>query len=340
MIPPSNDVDVFAQDLGFIAVQRDDELVGFNVTVGGGMALTHGDPKTYPRLADVLGFCSPEQVLDVAEQVVKVQRDYGDRSERKHARLKYTIDDRGLDWFKQELEQRLSFSLLPPSPFEFTHRGDPFGWIDAGDGLVHLVLFVPSGRIKDGDEHEFLSGLRAIARLHTGDFRLTANQNLIIGNITPDQKPQIEALVHEHGLDVYRKLRPLKLTALACVALPSCGLAMAEAERYLPELLEKVELLLEAHGLEHEDISLRMTGCPNGCTRPYLAEIGLVGKAPGRYNLFIAGGRNGQRLNTLHRENIGETEILQLLDSFFAAYAKDRLPDEPFGDFLRRNTQK
>jgi sulfite reductase (NADPH) hemoprotein beta-component len=339
VIPPSNDVDVFAHDLGFIAVQRGGELAGFNVTVGGGMALTHGDPKTYPRLADVLGLCSPEQVLDVAEQVVKVQRDHGDRRERKHARLKYAIDDRGLAWFKQELEQRLGFPLLPPAPFAFTHRGDPFGWIDTDDGRVHLVLFVPSGRIKDSGEHRFLSGLRAIARLHTGDFRLTANQNLIIGNITPNQKPQIEALVREHGLDLYRKLKPLKLNALACVALPSCGLAMAEAERYLPELLEKVKLLLETHGLEDADISLRMTGCPNGCTRPYLAEIGLVGKAPGRYNLFIGGGGNGQRLNALHRENIGETEILQLLDTFFAAYAKDRLPDEPFGDFLRRTAQ-
>jgi sulfite reductase (NADPH) hemoprotein beta-component len=335
-IPPSNDVDVFAHDLGFIAVERNGGLAGFNVTVGGGMGMAHGEPETYPRVADVIGFCSVEQAVDVAEHVVAVQRDYGDRTNRKHARLKYTIDDRGLEWFREALFERLGFSLSAAEPFEFRSRGDVFGWSKDQHGRWHLTLFVPEGRIRDHGQSRLLTALRGLAAIHKGEFRLTANQNLIVSGIADEDRPVIAELFERHGVNLLQSLSPLRQQALACVAFPTCGLAMAEAERYLPELTGKVEALLEAHGLLQESISLRITGCPNGCARPYLAEIALVGKAPGRYNLFLGGDAEGMRLNRLARENIDEAEILATLDGAFATFVQRRSNGESFGDFAHR----
>ncbi|KFE72052.1 assimilatory sulfite reductase (NADPH) hemoprotein subunit [Hyalangium minutum] len=335
-VPPINDVDVFSQDLGFIAIHEEDRLLGFNVTVGGGMGATHGDAATFPRLADVIGFILPEQLLAVAENVVKVQRDYGDRTTRKHARLKYTIEDRGIAWFVSELESRLGFSLQPTRPFTFEHNGDLFGWREGHDGRWHLTLRLESGRVADTPGARMLTGLREIAQLHPGDFRLTPNQNLIIAGVTPEWKEDIDSLVEAHGLGGFRRASPLRLNALACVALPTCGLAMAEAERYLPDIVGKLEERLAAHGLQDEKILLRITGCPNGCARPYLAEIALVGKAPGRYNLFLGGDVRGQRLNRLYRENIDEAGVLAALEPLFSQYARERRPGEGFGDFTVR----
>jgi sulfite reductase (NADPH) hemoprotein beta-component len=335
-VPPINDVDVFSQDLGFIAIYKGERLLGFNVTVGGGMGAAHGDAATFPRLADVIGFIPPEQLLVVAENVVKVQRDYGDRTNRKHARLKYTIEDRGLAWFISELETRLGFSMQPARPFRFDHNGDLFGWKQGHDGRWHLTLRLESGRVADAANARLLTGLREIARIHKGDFRLTPNQNLIIAGVAPEARAEIDALVATHGLDGFRRASPLRLNALACVALPSCGLAMAEAERYLPQIVGRLEERLTAHGLQDEKILLRITGCPNGCARPYLAEIALVGKALGRYNLYLGGDVRGQRLNRLYRENIDEAGVLGALDPLFAAYARERRPGEGFGDFTVR----
>ena len=335
-VPPLNDVDVFSQDLGFIAIYEADQLLGFNVTVGGGMGVTHGDSATFPRLADLIGFVPPEQLLAVAENVVKVQRDYGDRTNRKHARLKYTIEDRGLAWFVSELEKRLGFSLQAARPFAFEHNGDLFGWKQGHDGRWHLTLRLESGRVADLPGAKLLTGLREIARVHQGDFRLTPNQNLVIAGVPPEAKAQIDALVVAHGLDGFKRSSPLRLNALACVALPTCGLAMAEAERYLPTIVTRLEERLAAHGLQDEKILLRITGCPNGCARPYLAEIALVGKAPGRYNLHLGGDVRGQRLNRLYRENIDEAGVLGALEPLFAAYARERHPGEGFGDFTVR----
>ncbi len=335
-IPPQNDVDVFAHDLGFIAVSKSGKLVGFNVTVGGGMGASHNEPATYPRLADVIGYCTPGQVLAVAEAVVTAQRDYGDRTERKHARLKYTIDDRGLDWFKAEVERRAGFALLPAAPFRFTHNSDRYGWIDGADGRWHLGLYVPGGRLVDGDTQQWLTGLAEIARAHSGEFRLTPNQNVVVSSIEAGRRERIEALVRRHGLDAWERLAPFERNAMACVALPTCGLAMAEAERYLPELVGKVSRLLGQHGLSQEDITLRVTGCPNGCARPYISDIGLVGKAPGRYNLFVGGGHAGQRLNRLHSENLDEQTILATLDQWFGSYATGRTAGESFSDWTAR----
>jgi sulfite reductase (NADPH) hemoprotein beta-component len=335
-IPPSNDVDVFAHDLGFIAIERNGQLAGFNVSVGGGMGMAHGEPDTYPRVADVIGFCSVEQAVSVAEHVVGVQRDHGDRTNRKHARLKYTIDDRGLDWFREALFERLGFSLSAPEPFEFRSRGDVFGWSKDQHGQWHLTLFVPEGRIRDRGESRLLTALRELAGILKGEFRLTANQNLIVSRIADADRREIEELFERHGVNLLQSLSPLRQQALACVAFPTCGLAMAEAERYLPELTARVEALLERHGLLQEHISLRITGCPNGCARPYLAEIALVGKAPGRYNLFLGGDAEGRRLNRLARENIDEAGILATLDSLFADFVRGRDKGESLGDFAGR----
>lgn len=335
-IPPSNDVDVFSQDLGYIAIVEDGRLKGFNVTVGGGMGMSHGDPKTYPQVAQVIGFCTPEQVVDVAEKTVTIQRDYGDRAVRKHARFKYTIDDRGIDWFINELHSRLGWSLEPARPYQFDHNGDRYGWVKGSNGKWHYTLFIQNGRINDDGDNRLMTGLREIAKVHGGDFRLTANQNLIIGNITSQKKKKMEELFKEYGLTEGSHYTALKRNSMACVALPTCGLAMAESERYLPDLLNLIEPMLDESGLREEDIVIRMTGCPNGCARPMLAEIAFIGKAPGKYNMYLGGGFTGNRLNKLYKENIGETEILESLRPILSHYAKDRRDGEHFGDFTIR----
>ncbi len=337
-IPPANDVDVFSQDLGFIAIEKNGELIGFNVTAGGGMGVTHGDAGTYPRVADVIGFCTRGQAIEVAEHVVALQRDFGDRTKRKHARLKYTIDDRGLEWFREELFSRLGYALAEPKKFAFLSRGDPFGWSRNLSGQWDLSLFIPEGRIRNDGQHRLLTGLREVARIHKGDFRLTANQNLVISGIDSNARQTIERLLDYYGVAALQQVSPLRQQALACVALPTCALAMAEAERYLPELNEKIEGLLDMHGLINESISLRMTGCPNGCARPYLADIGLVGKAPGRYNLFLGGSADGRRLNRLAHENVDEDRILEVLDGLLAEFVAGRRDQESFGDFASRVT--
>jgi sulfite reductase (NADPH) hemoprotein beta-component len=338
-VPPDNDVDIFAQDLGFIAIVEEGRLAGFNLTVGGGLGATHGDAATYPRLADVAGFLPPERLLAVAEAVVTTQRDFGDRTNRKHARLKYTIADRGLDWFVAEVNRRIGVPLEQARPFEFVTNGDRFGWQQGFDGRWHLNLRIPAGRIADRDGAPWLSGLRRIAEVHRGDFRITANQNVVIAGVDAADRERIDALVAEHALDLHARATPLERDALACVAMPTCPLAMAEAERYLHPLLGKVGALLAAHGLAGEPLLVRVTGCPNGCARPYLAEIGLIGKAPGRYNLHLGGDARGQRLNVLYRENLDEAAFLPLLDELFGAWARERNPGERFGDFLWRSSR-
>jgi sulfite reductase (NADPH) hemoprotein beta-component len=336
VVPPVNDVDVFAHDLGFIAIVENGELQGFNVTVGGGMGASHGDPETFPRLADVVGFIQPGQLLDVATAVLTTQRDFGNRAVRKRARLKYTIEDRGLAWFVAEVTRRQGFEFEPARPFAFTQQGDRFGWIEGFDGRWHLTLRIEAGRIADTERAKQLTGLRELAKVHRGDFRLTPNQNLTIANVDANARAFVSALVVKYGLDRHERATPVARDALACVALPTCGLAMAEAERYLPQLVRLVEERMAAHGLAGEPLVLRITGCPNGCARPYLAEVALVGKAPGRYNLFYGGDGRGERLNALHLENVDEPTILSALDAAFGRYAQERTPGERFGDFAWR----
>lgn len=335
-VPPSNDVDIFANCLSFIAIIEDAKLVGFNVAVGGGMGNSGTGDGIYPRIADVIGFCTPDQVVDVAEKTVLVQRDFGDRTDRKHARFKYTVDDHGPAWILAKINEYLGYDLQPARPYSFDDNGDRFGWVEDANGNSHLTLFIQGGRVLDTPAYPLRSGLREIAKIHDGDFRLTANQNLIIANISPAKRPLIEQLLEKYGIRDSHLKSALRLNSLACVSLPTCGLSLAEAERYLPDLLTELEQVIEENGLRHDAITIRMTGCPNGCARPYLAEIGFVGRAPGRYNIYLGGGFAGQRLSKLYRESVPNSQIKSTLAPLIARYARERSNGERFGDFCIR----
>lgn len=335
-IPPSNDVDISGNDLSFIAIVEDEKVVGYNVAVGGGMGMTHGNEETYPRIAEVIGFITPDKAVDVAEKVVLVQKDFGNRSNRKRARLKYTIDDRSTQWFLDKVNEYLGYDLEPARPYEFTSNGDRFGWIEDHHGNFHLNLFIQGGRVLDTEAYPLKTGLREIAKVHKGDFRLTGNQNLVIANISPTERPTIEALLEQYKILDSHKRSALRLNSIACVSLPTCGLALAEAERYLPDFLTEIEETIEECGLRHDAITIRMTGCPNGCGRPFLAEIGFVGKAPGKYNLYLGGGHNGMRLNKLYKESVPRAELKPALKPIIEDYAKNRNDGEHFGDFVIR----
>ena len=335
-VPPSNDIDVFANDLGFIAIIENEKIAGYTITVGGGMGMNHGQEKTFPRIADTLGFCTPQQVINVAEKIVTTQRDYGDRADRKHARLKYTIEDRGFEWFRGEVENRLGYELGKAKPFKFDHNGDRYGWIDDENGNSHLTLFIQNGHVADSDGSPMRTGLREIAKVHDGDFRLTANQNLIIANVSPAKRAEIEALLDQYKLADSHGQTGLRLNSMACVALPTCGLALAEAQRYLPDLLTEMGAMLNELGLEDDAITIRMTGCPNGCARPYIAEIAFVGRSPGKYNIYLGGGFVGDRLNKLYKVSAKQEEIVGILRPILERYANERSENERFGDFVIR----
>ncbi|WP_078548701.1 assimilatory sulfite reductase (NADPH) hemoprotein subunit [Litchfieldia alkalitelluris] len=335
-VPPSNDIDVYSQDLGFIAIVEDGKLSGFNVAIGGGMGMTHGDKETYPQLAKVIGFCKPEQIYDVSEKIITIQRDYGNRSVRKNARFKYTVDRLGLENVKTELEQRLGWSLDEAKPFHFDHNGDRYGWEKGVKGKWNFTLFVEGGRITDYEDYQLMTGLREIAKIHSGDFRLTANQNLVIANVSSQKKKKVSELIEQYGLTDGKHYSAIRRSSLACVSLPTCGLAMAEAERYLPVLLDKIDVIIDENGLRNEEITIRMTGCPNGCARHALGEIGFIGKAPGKYNMYLGAAYDGSRLSKMYRENIGEEEILSELRVLLTNFAKERQTGEHFGDFVIR----
>ena len=337
-IPPYNDVDVYANDLGLIAIVEKNKLMGFNVLVGGGMGSSHGDTSTYPRVASSIGFCTPEQILAVAENVVKVQRDFGNREIRKIARLKYTIDRLGLETFKQKLFAYQGFSLAKAKNIMFKNNHDRYGWFQDENGNWHVTLYIHSGRIIDSKASQSFSGLLEIAKIHDGEFRISPNQNLIISNITTANKSKIANILSRNNISIGKKESPTRANSLACVSFPTCSLAMAEAERYLPEFVTRFEALLEEYEILDVPINLRMTGCPNGCARPFIAEIGLVGKGPGKYNLYLGGGHFGERLNKLFKENVDEKEILQSLKPIIEDYAKHRVKEEKFGNFcIRKN---
>ncbi|HIF9515145.1 assimilatory sulfite reductase (NADPH) hemoprotein subunit [Photobacterium damselae] len=336
VIPPQNDVDVHANDLNFVAIAQEGELVGFNVLVGGGLAMTHGDKSTYPRRADDFGFIALEHTLAIAEAVVTTQRDWGNRSNRKNAKTKYTLDRVGVDVFKAEVEKRAGVSFAPSRPYEFTERGDRIGWVQGIDGYEHLTLFIENGRLLDFPDKPLKTGVAEIAKIHQGDFRMTANQNLIVAKVPLSEKARIEKIARDHGL-ISDGVSEQRKNSMACVSLPTCPLAMAEAERFLPSFVTDVEQILQRHGLPTDDnIILRVTGCPNGCGRAMLAEIGLVGKAPGRYNLHLGGNRSGTRVPKMYRENITVAEILTEIDQLVSRWAKEREAQEGFGDFTIR----
>ena len=334
VIPPQNDVDVHANDLNFVAIEEDGELVGFNVLVGGGLAMTHGDESTFPRRADDFGFISLEHTLAVAEAVVSTQRDWGNRVNRKNAKTKYTLERVGVETFKAEVEKRAGVSFTASRPFTFTSRGDRFGWVEGVDGKFHLTCFIENGRSLDYPDKKLKTGCREIAKIHPGEFRLTANQNLVIAAVPAELKDQIEALAQAHGL--MPNVSAQRKDSMACVSLPTCPLAMAEAERYLPQAVDTLEGILAKHGMPDESIIYRITGCPNGCGRAMLAEIGLVGKGPNKYNLHIGGNREGTRIPKMYKENITDVEIMDILDDLIGQWSVNRESNEAFGDFVIR----
>jgi sulfite reductase (NADPH) hemoprotein beta-component len=337
-IPPNNDVDVFSNDVALIAIVENDELKGFNIAAGGGLGTTHGNSATYPRLATVLGFCDTEEkTLKAVYEIITLQRDHGDRTDRKKARLKYTIDRMGVDHFKKELEQRCGFALEPARPFEFTKREDHFGWTKDHRGNWYYTAFIETGRVLDDSRAAFKTALYKIAETGKANFRFTANQNIIISDVKEDDKFLIHSILEEYGVVAVTEISlAMRKNAVACVAFNTCPLALAEAQRYLPSLITKIEPVLAKYDLLEDAISIRMTGCPNGCGRPTLAEIGLIGTAYGKYNLHLGGDRLGLRLNRKYKENLDETEILAELDLLFGDYTREKLQGETFGDFVNR----
>ncbi|WP_205504466.1 NADPH-dependent assimilatory sulfite reductase hemoprotein subunit [Rufibacter psychrotolerans] len=342
VIPPNNDSDVFAQDLGLIAIIENDELKGFNLAVGGGLSFTHGNPETYPRLATEIGFVSTEESDDklfkAVYEVLTVQRDFGNRADRKLARLKYTVDNMTLEGFRAELEKRTGFPLETSRPYELKTRVDHYGWAQSYNGLWHYTVFVENGRVTDLENGVALkTAMLEVAQTGKANYRFTCNQNVILSDITEENKAEIEQILAKHNVLPHTAAASLvRKNSMACVALPTCPLALAEAQRYLPELITKIDGVLANHGLQDEEIIIRMTGCPNGCGRSVLSEIGFVGTAPGHYNLNLGGDEQGQRLNKLYKENLDEAAILQELDTAFGLFKQNRLAGERFGDFAYR----
>jgi len=337
VIPPVNDMDIFTNDLGYIAITDGDQLIGYNVAVGGGMGRSHNNEQTFPRLADVLGFITPDKVVDVAKAVLTIHRDFGDRTNRKHARLKYVVEEHGVEWVRNEVSQRAGLTIEAARPYNFTTTGDLYGWHRGVDGKLFLTLFVETGRIKNVEGHSQKLAFRAVAEQFPHiEFRLSANQNVIIANIADADREGITALLASHGVKVDNQTSIMHAAAMACPSLPTCGLGLAESERMLPALIDRIEKLGAEHGLGGEEIIIRSTGCPNGCARPYMAEIAFVGKAPGRYQLWLGGNAAGTRLNRVYKEVIKEAELEAELGPLFQRWKAERTTGERFGDFAAR----
>jgi len=337
VIPPVNDMDVLTNCLGFIAVVENDRLLGYNLSVGGGMGRSHGNQATHPRLADVIGFFTPDKLVDVAKAVLTIHRDFGDRTDRKHARLKYVVAEKGVDFMREQVNQRAGVALEPARPFSFTTTGDLLGWHKAVDGTWFLGLFVETGRIRDVEGHALKTALRQVAdRFPALEFRLTANQNVIVAGVDEPGKEAITSLLASHGVKAEHPVRVLHAASMTCPALPTCGLALAEAERVFPALVDRIETLCDEAGLGGEEILIRATGCPNGCARPYMAELAFVGKAPGRYQVWLGGSASGTRLNRVWREMVKEADIEAELRPVLTRYARERDPGERFGDWCDR----
>jgi sulfite reductase (NADPH) hemoprotein beta-component len=335
-IPPLNDTDVFTNCLGLVAVSEGDLLTGYNLLAGGGLGMSHGNEQTFPRLADVVGFFATDQLIDVAKGVLTLHRDFGDRTNRKHARLKYVLEERGLDWFRSELEQRIGFTLEPPRPFTFTHQGDRFGWHEQHDGRWFLGLHVLAGRIADREGCALKSALRDVVQQHRPEVRLTPSQNLLLTGIAAEARESIDTLLQQHGIRPTSQASAVVLGSMACPALPTCGLALAESERFLPDLLGRIEGLMADVGLAGEEVIVRMTGCPNGCARPYVAELSFVGRGPGRYQIALGGNAGSTRLNRVFANTVKEAEIVSTLRPVMERYARERSDGERFGDWCAR----
>ena len=335
-IPPLNDIDIFTNDLGFIVIEEAGRLVGYNLLAGGGMGMSHGNAQTFPRLADVIGFIKPHQLEAAAKAVISIHRDFGDRANRKHARIKYVLEERGVEWFRLELEQRLGSKLEPARPFQFTKQGDLLGWQRQSNGRYFLGLFVENGRVKDANGYRLKTGLRKVVETFQPQVRLTASQNILLVNVADEQRAAIDALLNEHGISSANPFSPTRLASMACPALPTCGLALAESERTMPDILTRIEAILAELGLQAEELTVRMTGCPNGCARPYMAEVAFVGKAPNKYQIYFGGNEASTRMNRLYKDSVKGDELLNELRQVLSRFTKERLSGERFGDYCAR----
>ena len=335
-IPPLNDIDVFTNDCGFIAIVENGRLAGYNLIAGGGLGMSHGNARTFPRLADLIGFIKPEHVIETTKGAVTIHRDFGDRANRKHARLKYVIQERGAAWFRAELEKRLGFKLETARPFAFTRQGNLYGWHQQFDGNWFLCLFVENGRIKDAGQYRLKTGLRRVVEQFRPGLRLTPSQNILLINVNTNDKDAITRLLADHGVAVDNQAGIVRLASMACPALPTCGLALAESERVMPDVITRIEQLLAEIGLAGEEIIIRMTGCPNGCARPYTAELALVGRAPGKYQLYLGGNESSTRLGRLYKESVKNEDLAAELRPLFTQFDRERLGAERFGDFCQR----
>ncbi|HSU57014.1 MAG TPA: NADPH-dependent assimilatory sulfite reductase hemoprotein subunit [Candidatus Dormibacteraeota bacterium] len=336
VIPPLNDIDIFTNDLGFVAIATDGRLEGYNLLAGGGLGMSHGNPATFPRLADVIGFLTPEHVETFAKAVLTVHRDFGDRTNRKHARLKYVLHERGVEWFRTEVEQRAGMKLQPARPVEFTKQGDVLGWHQQLNGNYFLGLFVENGRIRDVEGYQLKTALRRVVERFQPEIRLTASQNILLVNIRPEHRADIKQLLSEHGVSVHNTFSRTRMASMACPALPTCGLALAESERVLPDFLTGFEKLLEETGLPNEEVIVRMTGCPNGCARPYVAEVAFVGKGPNKYQIYLGGNEPSTRLNRVYKDLVKGEDLLNELRPLLERFRRERKENERFGDFCHR----
>jgi sulfite reductase (NADPH) hemoprotein beta-component len=335
-IPPLNDIDIFTNDLGFVVIAEDGRLAGYNLLAGGGLGMSHGNAQTFPRLADLIGFLRPEHLEAVAKAVLTIHRDFGDRSNRKHARLKYVLQERGVDWFRIEVEQRAGTKLEPARPFEFTRQGDLLGWHQQTNGRQFLGLFVENGRVCDANGYRLKTGLREVIKRFGPEVRLTPSQNLLLVNVPQEQQSEIDTILQAHGVSVANPFSATRLASMACPALPTCGLALAESERALPGVLTRLEALLLELGMAREELIVRMTGCPNGCARPYTAEIAFVGKAPNKYQLYLGGNEGSTRLNRLYKDSLKGEDLMNELKPVLTRYRDERKAGERFGDFCAR----
>jgi sulfite reductase (NADPH) hemoprotein beta-component len=335
-IPPLNDIDIFTNDLGFVVIAENGRLAGYNLLAGGGMGMSHGNAQTFPRVADVIGFVKPEHLEAATRAVVTIHRDFGDRTNRKHARLKYVLEASGVDWFRAELEKRIGVKLEPARPFQFTRQGDLLGWHQQTNGNYFLGLFVENGRIRDADSYRLKTGLRRVVETFQPEVRLTASQNLLLVNLAPGQREALETLFEEYGVSAGNPFSRTRLAAMACPALPTCGLALAESERVMPDLLTRIEGLLQELGMQDEELIIRMTGCPNGCARPYMAELAFVGKAPNKYQIYVGGNEPSTRLNRLYKDSVKGDDIIGELRALLSRYLQERQAGERFGDFCAR----
>jgi sulfite reductase (ferredoxin) len=335
-LPEDNCTDVYANDLGFITVHEQGKILGYNVLAGGGMGVTPSAAKTFPALAKRLGFVPPEDVLAIAEAIVKVQRDFGNRSDRKVARLKYTIHTMGLEAFRAKVEEYFGKPLAPCHPADVHAFDDHIGWHEQGDGKFFYGLNVENGRVHDTGDFRLKTALRRILRDLRPGVRITAHQSLLFTDLAVTDRERLAEILHDHGVKTSEEISTLRRWSMACVALPTCGLAVAESERVLPGLIDALEPEVSRLGLAHDAFTLRMTGCPNACARPYNSDIGIVGRTLGKYTIFLGGRLLGDRLNEQYKDVVPFEDLCRELTAVLACYKAERHGGETLGDFCHR----